>query len=109
VWKVINYTVATCSVFLLLCLNMLSAARIAQYNDCVMGRAVQGLNSVTGKRSLYQGVYRVGGVFPGGWYSHLSSADLKNVWRYTSTPLHSFVANIWTTRVGIREIKLQDS
>ena len=41
---------------------MLSAARIAQYNDCATGRTVQGSNSVTGKRSLHQGGYRVAGV-----------------------------------------------
>jgi len=38
---------------------MLSAARIVQYNVCATGRTVQGSNSVTGKRSLYQGVCRV--------------------------------------------------
>ena len=64
-------------------LNMLSAARIAQYNDWATGRTVQGSNSVTGEISLHQGVYQVAGVR---LKSHPASADLKNVWRYTSTP-----------------------
>ena len=62
---------------------MLSAARLAQYNDWATGRTVQGSNSVTGKRSLHQGVYQVAGVRLN---SHPASAVLKNVWRYTSTP-----------------------
>ena len=37
--------------FLFPYLNMLSAARIAQYNDWATGRMVQGSNSVTGKIS----------------------------------------------------------
>ena len=61
------------------------------------------------EKSLHQGVYRVAGVFPGGLTqnSHPSSADLKNVWRYTSTPLHSWRA--YGLRLGIRDSKLQDS
>ena len=81
-----NFTVAT--FFLFLCLNMLSAASIAQYNDWGTGRTVQGLNSVTGKRSVHQGVYRVsGGV---SWRvtqnSHPNSADHKNVALYLHSP-----------------------
>jgi hypothetical protein len=76
--------------FLFLYLNMLSAARIAQYNDYATGRTVHGSNSVTDKRSSAK---RLTGC--GGWgcflegepqNSHPSSADHKNVWRYTSTP-----------------------
>jgi len=67
--------------FLFLYLNMLSEARIAQYNDCATGRTVQVSNFFTGKRSLHQGVYRVAGV--ASWRvrlnSHPSSTDLKNV------------------------------
>jgi len=90
---------------------MLSAARIAQYNDCATGRTVQGLNSVTGKRSLHQGGYRVAGVVS--WRVSLRThihlvPTLRMCGAIPPLPLHSFVACIWTTRVGIRESRLQD-
>jgi len=67
---------------------MLSVARIAQCNDCAAGRTEQGSNSVTGKRSPPRRLPGCGGCFPEGetQNSHPPSADLKNVWRYTSTP-----------------------
>ena len=94
--------------FLFLYLNMLSETRIAQYNDWATCRTVQGSNSVTGKISSPRCLTGWRGVFPGGLTqnSHPSSADLKNVWRCTSTPLHSWRA--YGLRVGIRESKLQD-
>jgi hypothetical protein len=78
--------------FLFQYLNTLSAERIDQYKYFATDRTVHGSNSVTGKRTLLQVVYRVAGV---GWgyflegetlNSHASSAELKNVWRYTSNP-----------------------
>ena len=79
--------------FLLLYLNMLSAARIAQYNDWATCRTVQGSNSVMGKRSLHQGVYRVaGGVY---WRVDSIRIHLVPTLRLCGVlpplPLHSFV------------------
>ena len=73
--------------FLFLYLNMLTAARIAQYSDWAMGQTVHGLNCVTGKISS-RCPAGCGGCFLEGetQNSHQPSADLKNVWRCTSTP-----------------------
>jgi len=69
--------------FLFLYLNMLSAARIAQYNDCP-GFEFRYGQKISSPRRLPG----CGGCFLEGetQNSYPSSADLKNVWRYTSTP-----------------------
>jgi len=100
--------------FLFLYLNMPPAARMAQYNDCATGRTVHGLNSVTGKRSLHQGFYRLAGGGGVSWRVRLRShihlvPTLRMCGAIPPLPLRSFVACIWTTRVGIRESRLQDS
>jgi len=90
--------------FLFLYLNIISAARIAQYNDCYVsdgpGFEFRYRQEISTKVST-----GLRGVFPGGLTqnSHPSSADLKNVWRHTSTSLLSFVVCIWTEGGDTRE------